>query len=186
MLPSETGAMPTLATPRLRLRMFTEADAEDVWAYASDPEVSRWVQWDTHRTRDDTRAFLRWTIEAYERPEPSTWAIEDASSGRVIGSIGWASWHPVHGRGEIGYVLRRDAWGRGLATEAVRAVLRHGFAAHDLHKITAYCHVRNAASRRVLERVGMVHEGTLREHLFLKGAWWDLDVMGVLRSAWRG
>jgi ribosomal-protein-alanine N-acetyltransferase len=178
--------MPTLVTPRLRLRPFTETDLEDVWVYASDPEVSRWVKWDTHRSLDDTRAFLRWTVDAYNLPEPSTWAIADVATDRVIGSIGWASWHPTHGRGEIGYVLARHAWGRGLATEAVRAVIRYGFEQLELHKITAHCHVQNIASRRVLERVGMQIEGTLREHLFLKGKWWDLHVMATLRRAWRG
>ena len=82
-------SMPMLQTPRLVLRRFQLGDLRDVWGYASDPDVSRWVLWDTHRSLDDTRSFLRWTLEAYQSPEPSAWAIVSREDARVVGSIGF-------------------------------------------------------------------------------------------------
>lgn len=179
------SSMPTLTTPRLVLRRFQLGDLRDVWAYASDPEVSRWVLWDTHRSLDDTRSFLRWTLEAYQSPEPSAWAIVSREDGHVVGSIGFAQWTPAHGRAEVGYVLARRLWGRGLMTEATAEVLRWGFVGLGLHKIVAHCHVDNVASRRVLSRAGMKYEGTLHAHLFVKGAFWDVDVFGLTASSFR-
>jgi ribosomal-protein-alanine N-acetyltransferase len=70
-------------------------------------------------------------------------------------------------------------------SEALAAVLGHAFGTLHLHKVIAHCHVQNAASRRVLEKAGMRHEGRLYEHLFVKGGYWDIDVLGIVDREWK-
>jgi [ribosomal protein S5]-alanine N-acetyltransferase len=175
---------PKLETARLVLRPFETRDVEDVFAYASDAEVSRYVLWDRHTTRADSQRFLEWVLGQYARGELPSWGIMDKTSGRVVGSIGYGWPEPAHARAEVGYVLARSHWGRGLMSEAVRAVLGHAFGTLHLHKVVAHCHVLNVGSRRVLEKVGLRHEGRLYEHLFVKGSYWDIDVLGVLDREW--
>jgi ribosomal-protein-alanine N-acetyltransferase len=79
----------------------------------------------------------------------------------------------VHARGELGYVFDRDVWSRGYATEAGRLLLRFGFESLRLRRIAAACRPENVASARVLEKIGMRYEGTLRSHMFLRGTWRD-------------
>ena len=174
-----------LETARLTLRPFRASDVDDVFRYASDGEVSRFVLWDRHETRDDTQRFLDWVLGQYARGDLPSWGIVQKASGHVVGSIGYG-WHEAsHARAEVGYVLARDCWGKGLMTEAVRAVLGHAFGTLKLHKVVAHCHVQNASSRRVLEKAGMRHEGRLYEHLYVKGTYWDIDLMGIVDREWK-
>jgi len=175
---------PVLETARLVLRPFRASDLEDVFRYATDPEVSRFVLWDRHATRDDSQRFLEWVIGQYGRGELPSWAVVQRSTGRLVGSIGYGASEPAHARAEVGYVLARDCWGRGVMSEALAAVLGHAFGTMHLHKVVAHCHVQNAASRRVLEKAGMRHEGRLYEQLSVKGGYWDIDVLGIVDREW--
>src|SRR5690606_20120061 len=85
-------------------------------------------------------------------------------------------------RAEVGFMLGRAHWGRGFAQEAVRAVLRFAFDRMDLHRVEADTHPDNAASLRLLERLGFRREGHLRERWFTFGAWSDSVLLGLLRS----
>ena len=90
-----------------------------MFAYASDPEVTRYVLWDTHRSIEDSEAFLRLTVEGYERGDFGGWGLVLKSSGAFIGTCGIdEGYAPEHARAELGYVLSRDQWGRGLMPEA--------------------------------------------------------------------
>ena len=88
------------------------------------------------------------------------------------------------GQGEIGYGLHPDHWGRGLATAAARRLLELCFTEHGLHRVFATCDPRNVASGRVLRRLGMTHEGRLREVLLIRDGWRDSDVYGLLAHEW--
>jgi ribosomal-protein-alanine N-acetyltransferase len=90
-----------------------------------------------------------------------------------------------HGRGELGYWLRRACWGRGLVPEAVRAVIRHGFEHEGLERIQARCAVENAASARVMEKAGMSYEGTLRRYERIGGELRDMKFYAILREEHR-
>ena len=175
------GDLPTLETERLILRKLTPADEADVFAYASDPEVARLVPWEAHCSLDDTRRFLRGVLERYARGEPDVWAIAEKASGRVIGTIRMGEYRVQHGRASVGYALARSYWNRGLTTEALRAVLRFGFDVVGLNRILAVCYPENPASARVMEKVGMTYEGTLRDAAFEKGRYRSLKVYAILR-----
>ncbi len=179
------GDLPTIETDRLILRKMTLGDADAVFAYASDPEVTRYVIWDAHRTIEDSRAFLDLTARGYESGADPAWGIVYKGDHRFVGTCGFASLEPEHARAEIGYVISREYRGRGLASEAVRAMIRFGYERMNLNRIEARCIAENAASARVMQKAGMTYEGTLRQREFIKGAYRDMELYAILKSEYR-
>jgi [ribosomal protein S5]-alanine N-acetyltransferase len=174
--------LPELETQRLLLRRMRLDDAEAMFAYASDPEVTRYVLFETHRSVEDSESFLRLATEGYERGDFGGWGVVLKDSGAFVGTCGMdVGYAPEHARAELGYVLSREHWGRGLMPEAVRAVIRFGFRRVGLNRIQARCIAENAASARVMEKAGMTYEGTLRESEFIKGAYRDMKLYSILR-----
>ena len=100
----------------------------------------------------------------------------------MIGTCGFTSFSYAHNVGEIGYVLNPDYWGRGIAVEAVRAVMRFGFFTLNLHRIEAKYIVGNARSRRVMEKAGMVFEGIQRESMYIGDSYKDIGICAILFS----
>jgi [ribosomal protein S5]-alanine N-acetyltransferase len=176
--------LPDLRTPRLLLRKLTMDDAPDLFAYAADPEVTRYLDWEPHSSIDDSRRFLEGVIEAYANGEPRSWAIVFRDDNRVIGTGGFLFWDQVANRSEIGYAMSREYWGRGLMSEAVPEMLRFGFERMALNRIEARCNKRNTGSMRVLEKSGFKLEGTLRESFVQKGELSDLLLFSILRREW--
>jgi len=169
-----------LTTERLVLREFAADDVEAVQDYASDPEVCRYVEWGPNSV-DATRAFLALAMQesVAEPRETFTFAVTEA--GRLLGAAALVVVSHAHQRGSLGYVLRRDTWGRGLATESARALIRFGFEELGLHRIEATCDPRNAGSARVLEKAGMTQEGRIRDHMLVRAEWRDSLLFAVLR-----
>jgi [ribosomal protein S5]-alanine N-acetyltransferase len=178
--------LPTLETERLILRKMTLDDAEAVFAYASDPRVSRYTLWEAHRYIEDSRAFLELEVSKRESGGEPDWGIVYKGDHRLVGTCGIISWEPQHARAEIGYALSREYWGRGLMPEAARAMIRFGFERMSLNRIEARCIAENAASTRVMEKAGMTHEGTLKQRELIKGAYRDIEVYAILREELRG
>lgn len=174
--------LPTLETQRLLLRPMRMSDARDLFAYASDPLVSRYVLWDTHKTLWQSRQFLRQARRQYRKGLPASFAIVLRDSGRMIGTIGFMWVNPEHGSAEVGYSLNRDYWNQGLTTEALRAVVAFGFDVLQLHRIEAQHDTENPASGRVMAHVGMRYEGTLRQRLRNKGRYVDVALYAILRN----
>ena len=179
------GGPPQLETERLVLRKMTLDDAGAVFAYASDPEVTRYVLWETHRSVEDSRAFLGLTERKYEGGGEPDWGMVYKGDGRFVGTCGFVGWSREHARAELGYVLNRRYWGRGLVHEAVRVMIAFGFEKMDLNRVEARCVAENTASARVMERAGMTYEGTLRQREFLKGAYRDMKLYAILRGEYR-
>jgi [ribosomal protein S5]-alanine N-acetyltransferase len=181
-----SGDLPQIETDRLLLRKMRPEDAEAMFDYASDPEVTRYVIWDTHRTVADSRAFLDLTVEGYASGEGRDWGIVYKGDLRFVGTCGFVNVSREDARAELGYVLSKRYWGRGLAPEAVRAVIRFGFERVGLNRIEARCISENAASARVMEKAGMNYEGTLRQREFIKGEYRDMRHYSILRGEFRG
>lgn len=174
--------LPKLETERLILRPLKMSDAWDMFVYAQDPEVSRHVLWETHRTIRDSRQFLRAAIRQYRHGRPGSFAIALKESGRMIGTIGFMWVNVDYRSAEVGYSLSRDYWNRGIMTEALRAVLRFGFDQLRLNRIEAQHEVDNPASGRVMAHVGMRYEGILRKRLKNKGKFVDVALYAILRD----
>ncbi len=149
-----------LRTARLVLRPFTMGDVEDVLAYADDPEWSRFLPSAVPcpYTLEDAKRYVSDQIGVLDH---HPFALEH--QGRVVGSVDLRP-DRLQCMAELGWSLARAHWGRGLMTEAVREVIRHGFEDLGLVRIYARSDARNRASWRVMERVGMVREGCLRQH----------------------
>jgi len=177
--------LPELSTQRLLLRKMTMADAQDIYEYSSDPEVSRHVLWDAHRSLHDSRAYLRYILRQYRNAEPSSWGIVLKQTNRLIGTIGFMWWNQENHSAEVGYSLARSQWNRGLMTEALWAVLRFGFEEMRLHRIEAQHEIDNPASGRVMEKCGMRQEGVLRGRLYNKGRYVDVALYAILMEEWR-
>ena len=88
-------------------------------------------------------------------------------------------------QGEIGYALHRDFWGQGIATEAARSLVGFGFTEMGIHRAWGECRPENIGSIRVLQKLGMIQEGYLRENRWFKGRWWDTLIFGVLEREWK-
>jgi ribosomal-protein-alanine N-acetyltransferase len=170
-----------IRTPRLLLRQYRLTDAEDVYAYAREPEWGRFlpgVPQPYERQHADefvaSRALKDWRTESH-------WALEH--EGRVVGRVGLTSARR-HRRAELGYELARWLWNRGLMTEAASAIVDEAFRKHPLRKILAHAIAANVGSTRVMEKVGMQHEATLRQHWVFHGRAYDAVNYGILREEW--
>jgi RimJ/RimL family protein N-acetyltransferase len=153
----------SLTTSRLVLRRPRGPDAGAIFAYASDPAVTRFMSFHTHSSLEDTLAFLAGADEGWAARTDMPFVIE--RQGMVIGSTGLHCEAPH--RFATGYVLRRDCWGFGYATEALRAMLELAFSLRDTRRVYALCEQSHLASARVMEKAGMSREGVLRAHSVL-------------------
>ncbi|MGB4590403.1 MAG: GNAT family protein [Clostridiaceae bacterium] len=152
--------MKTIETARIILRSWKLNDFGDFYEYASDPSVGPSAGWKPHTDPMESLNILISFIEGDE-----VFAIEDKISGKAIGSIGL---HPDRKRNHsevrmIGYVLAKPYWGRGLASEAVKAVLDYAFNEQNLKIVSVYHFPFNLKSKRVIEKAGFSFEGILRD-----------------------
>jgi ribosomal-protein-alanine N-acetyltransferase len=148
-------------TSRLVLRKPTLADAEAVFIrYASDPEVTRYLGWPRHQSVDDTKAFQGFSDAEWSRWPAGPYLIESHSGHKLLGSTGLAFEAPS--RAVTGYVLARDAWGNGYATEALTAIVDIAEKL-GVFRLYALCHPDHPASARVLEKCGFRLEQRLEQ-----------------------
>jgi RimJ/RimL family protein N-acetyltransferase len=174
--------LPTLRTERLVLRPFTSADAGAVTTLVSPREIAVSTISIPHPyDRSMAEAWLATLEGAFERGESLTLAVTLRDGGSLVGCVG-LSIDGRNRRGEIGYWTGLEYWGRGYCTEAAAAVVRHGFEVLGLHRIVAHHMTRNPASGRVMQKLGMRHEGTLRGHVLKWGVHEDLEVYGLMRD----
>ena len=172
---------PMIRTERLLLRHVQATDAEAVHRLAGARDVAAGT-FLPHPM--DRQAALRWITERVEEQAAGrgvTFAITLAESGELIGAIGMEL-VPAHEQGRLSYWLGRAYWNRGYGTEAVTALVEHSFVSLKLHRIYAPHFHTNPASGRVLQKVGMTHEGRLREHYLRFGQRIDVELYGMLRQ----
>lgn len=150
-----------LRSARLVLRAPRMDDAAAIFdRYAGNPEVTRFVSWPTHRSLDDTHAFIEGAAEGRSRGVDFVYVIE--REGEVIGSTGLVFDAPH--RAMTGYVLSKPAWRQGYASEATQVLRELAFAQRGFVRLYAYCHANHTRSERLLHRCGFAREGFLRRH----------------------
>ncbi len=171
----------SIQTPRLLLRRLRLSDAEDVHAYARDPEWGRLLpDFPQPYERRHADQFVASHVLKDWRAEPN-WALEH--EGRVVGGVGLRT-ERRHARAELGYALARWLWGRGLMTEAVSAVIDETFRRLPIRKISAIAIAANVGSTRVMEKVGMQREALLHQHWVQHGQTFDEVHYGLLHEEW--
>ena len=149
-------------TERLVLRVPRPSDAPAVFeGYARDAEVVRYLVWRPHQTLRETEQFLERCAAGWAAGDDFPWAVTLKPNGELIGMMGL---RPRGFKADVGYVLARRSWGRGFAAEALRPIIGWALAQPGVYRVWALCDVDNAASARVLEKVGMRREGLLRRN----------------------
>ncbi|MFK7800200.1 MAG: GNAT family N-acetyltransferase [Anaerolineae bacterium] len=169
-------------TERLILRPFTLRDAADVFDYATNPEWSRFLPVPEPYTFADAETFIALCL-LRDPKKARAWAIE--SVGKVIGCVELHFKNDQQTLGEMHWSISQPHWGKGLMTEAAVAVCNTTFSTFiSCHRIYAQALPENVGSWRVMEKIGMQHEGTLRQIFRLKGEWGDLATYAILRPEW--
>jgi len=173
---------PEIVTPRLVLRRMKKTDYRDMYDYACDAEVTRYLTWDPHPNPNYTLRYLAYIVPKYRTGEFHDWAVIWKENRKMIGTCGFTSFNYNHNAGEIGYVLNRDYWGKQIAPEAISAVMRVGFLDLNLHRIEARFIQGNDRSLRVMEKCGMTFEGYQRESMYIKNKYETIGICSVLAS----
>ncbi len=184
---TDTGVKryPTLKTERLLLRSFTLKDAPDVQRLAGERDVARTLLSVPHPYEDGmAEEWIRTHRPGFERGELVVFAVTDRAADRLLGAIG-LTLTTAHERAELGYWIGKPYWGRGYATEAAAAVLAYAFDALGLNRVHATHLTRNPASGRVMQKIGMTHEGRSRDHFKKWGVFEDVEQYGILRREYR-
>lgn len=175
---------PELRGPRVRLRGPRADDAAAVFALFSDPQVMRYWSRAPMTEIEEAHGLVAEILESFAQRTMLNWVVVDRDD-RAIGTCTLLHFDPRHRRAEIGYALRSDLWGRGLAREAVALALDWGFGKLGVHRIEADIDPRNDGSRALLQRLGFNSEGLLRERFFVGEEATDSEIFGLLAQDWR-
>lgn len=176
---------PVLTTERLLLRPFVLTDARDVQRLAGEWEVADTTLNIPHPYADGiAEEWIASHAPRFDGGTLAAFAVSDRRASQLLGTVGLAV-NPEHAVGELGYWIGLPFWGRGYATEAVQALLHFGFMDLRLHRIQGRHFVRNPASSRVMQKVGMIYEGTLRKSVQKWEVYEDLAMYSVLVDEWQ-
>ena len=180
-----TLSTPTLLTSRLRLRPFGVADTDAIHALQSDPRVTRYWDAPPWKERAQAERFIARCAQIEQEASGARFAVDRLSDGEFIGWCCVAGWNRDFRSASIGYSFGPSAWGQGYATEAAVVMLQWAFAALKLNRVRGETDTRNIGSSRVLEKLGFVREGTLREDCIVDGEVSDTWVYGLLAREWQ-
>ena len=181
---ADADRLPTIDTERLRLRWLTRDDAPALLEVFGDPEVCRYWSRTALPDLSAATALQEQIVRLFEERSLFQWGIAERATDAVIGTCTLASLSEEHRRAEIGFALKRAAWGRGYVSEALPALVRFAFENLNLHRLEADVDPNNTRSIRVLERLGFQREGYLRERYVLHDELQDAILYGLLRREW--
>lgn len=174
-----------LESANIFLRDLTFEDASQIDAFASDIEVAQSTLTIPHPyPRGSAKEFIHFALDAKKSGILVIYAIIEKETNQLIGIINLKI-HPTYQRGELGYWVAKKYWGKGYGTEAAKSLLQYGFEVMKLHKIFAQAFSSNVGSYKIMEKIGLHYEGTLKEHVCRDGQYHDLVVYGLLRKDFR-
>ena len=175
-------------TERLRLRPFSRGDVDAVFAYRRREDVARYL-FDVALSREECALAVQQRtgqVALETTDDKIILAVDLRQTGALVGEVSLI-WRSVEARQcEIGWIFDPAHHGKGLATEAARALLDLAFGPGDMHRVMARCDARNLASSRLMERLGMRREAHFREHAIVKGEWDEEFIYAILRREWLG
>ena len=172
-----------LETSRLRLRPIQEADGDAFHEMYADPETMKYWSNPPVQSRQESQTLVNSDIEAMEQGNGIFWSVVLEQS--VIGKCVLFQFSLQNRRAEVGYLLRRDYWRRGLMTEAMGEILRHAYEDLKLHRLEADVDKDNQGSIQLLESLGFQKEGYFRERWNVYGQWQDSIMYGMLKPDWK-
>ncbi len=174
--------IPTIHTDRLTLREMRRSDARDMFEYSKNPDTSKYLLWDVHKSLDFTKEFIEYVISKYKSGEYTDWAVIYKENSKMIGTVGFTKIDEENRVAEIGYVLNPEYWGRGIATEVASVAIRFAFETLNMHRVEAKFMFGNDASLAVMKKLGMKFEGYQRDLLFVKGKYRTIGTASILKN----
>ncbi len=174
-------------TERLIIRKVRQSDINDIFEYCKNPNVARYVTWEAHQSLEDTQKFIDYAQSSYAKgaPEPMVLILKDDPLKKVIGSVGIMPASPRNRTFELAYVVSEEHWGKGLISEASKVLVNYAFKHFAIERLQCRCDVLNPQSSRVMEKLGMHFEGTLKASMYLKGQSHDMLMYSLVRSDFR-
>jgi ribosomal-protein-alanine N-acetyltransferase len=172
---------PMLTSRRLRLRQFRDEDTDAMHQCFANPEAMRFWNHPVHTKRIETERAVRRFVDctpSYYR----FWAVADAKTDRCLGMVNYHAGHIRSKRVAIGYIVDPAHHRKGIATEAVAAMLDFCFGELGIHRVQAFIHPDNTASCKLVEKLGFRCEGLLRDHLRVSGVWRDDTLFALLKT----
>ena len=172
-----------IVTDRLVLRRFTKKDARDMYVWASNPNVTKYLSYQPHKSIKDSKRILRKWIVSYRKQNVYNWGIE--YMGVCIGNISVVSQKENGYICHLGWQIDEKHWNKGIVTESAKAVINFLFTEVGCDRISAACDTRNVGSERVMQKIGMKFEDCLRRYYYQKdGSIGDRNFYAILRSEW--
>lgn len=182
MLEFDFSSFPELSTERLRLRKITVDDAEPIFKLRTDPQVTLYSDRFPPDSMDEIYSFLKIIENGISSNESIAWAIQKKEDPAFIGTINFHRIYREHHRAEMGYQLLPEYWRKGIMSEAMRAVIDHGFRKMNLHSIEAQVNPNNKASIQLLLKHGFVQEALFKENYYFDGKFLDTPVFSLLNK----
>ena len=183
--PFKNWQPPTLVTSRLVLRPITLNDAADIFSYAKNPSVSKFTLWEPHTSLSDSVDYIKdYIFDYYSKgvPEPLGIALK-SNPAKVIGTVG-CFWVSKKAKSmELAYAIGEEHWGQGLVAEASVTMMDYCFKEFSLKRLQARCKSENKASSRVMEKIGMNFEGTLKAAVFHREKFCDMHYYAKVSEA---
>ncbi|SFL58394.1 ribosomal-protein-alanine N-acetyltransferase [Gracilibacillus orientalis] len=171
-----------LQTERLHLRKMTTNDAASLFTIWSDPEVTEFMNISNFTTQDQTEEMITFLDQLAQDHKAIRFSIIEKMTGEIIGSCGYNSLDFENEKAEIGYEIARDHWGKGYAPEAISSLIDYAFNTLHFHRIEAKVGPENVNSIKVLDKLGFIHEGTLRQCEKSKDSFIDLNMYSRLKT----
>lgn len=172
----------TVETERLILRHLMREDTDFVFQHFGNPRVTQYLLDEPPVTEYSQAEEI---VEFYTEPNGKThnrWILIRKSDQQPVGTVGYHKWVKRYFRGEIGYDLSPDYWGQGYMSEALHAVLSHGFELMGLNRIDALVYIQNKRSIQLLQKLGFKQEGLLRDYFYLDGKFYDHYIFALLNK----
>lgn len=174
--------IPTLETDRCILRKLSLDDTDDMHEYSGNHDVTKYLTWSPHPDKAYTLEYLMYLQNRYKTGDFFDWAVVCKDSGKMIGTCGFTRFFFAHNGAEIGYVLNPAYHGKGIGTEVVGRVIKYGFENLALERIEGKFMIENEASRRVMEKNGMVFEGIRRKGMLIKGVYRNVGSCAIIKE----
>lgn len=178
----------TLETERLVIRRVYSTDIT-LFKATSDITVVKYEPWEPHEDITQLMEYINQVFDKYENGDCTEWTIELEETGEAIGMINIHNVNKTHKHGELGFWLDKDYWNSGYATEACNAVLKYAFNELNFHRIHSLTAAENAPCIRVLNKIGMTHEGTFRNYMYLNSTGRkelsDVSVFSILKEEFK-
>lgn len=173
---------PQLETERFILRKLSFDDADDLFDYFSNDEVTKYYDLDSFVEVRQARDLIQSWNSRYLENKGYRWAITVKPDNRVIGTCGYHNWAKEHFKAEIGYELHPTYWRQGVMREVLQEIMRFGFEDLGLNRIEAFIDPDNINSRYLLEKTGFSEEGYLKQCFYEKGQFVDAVLFALLKE----